>query len=270
MAADLIPDFTVGVQQRRQQLRQERNRRFILFLWRTLVVSSMAIGLGYAAFKMPFGLLIGPQQIQVKGNQQLSASGLKSLLKISYPKPLAILSPEAIAQQMMAQPAIAHVEVARQLFPPELTLRIQERHPVAIAHAATAPDARLSGIGLLDATGTWIPLDTYKSLAPTFEPPALRVEGMRSMYLHHWAKLYQTIQKSPVKITQIDWHNPANLRLNTELGMVYCGAFVPTKFEQQLLTLDQLRKLPSKLPQYKVRMDALDLTNPEDPILQVK
>ncbi|PSN11485.1 cell division protein FtsQ, partial [filamentous cyanobacterium CCP5] len=74
------------------------------------------------------------------------------------------------------------------------------------------------------------------------------------------------IVSSPVAITEIDWHDPNNLVLETALGTVYLGPYSP-ELEQQLATLDRMRNLPNQLTETEVAR--IDLSNPDAPSIAV-
>ena len=64
----------------------------------------------------------------------------------------------------------------------------------------------------------------------------------------------------------MDWQNPSNLILWTELGKVYLGADI-SQIGAQLAVLAQMVKLPELLDPSKI--DYLDLTNPRSPGIQL-
>jgi cell division protein FtsQ len=78
--------------------------------------------------------------------------------------------------------------------------------------------------------------------------------------------LYQQIQQSPIAITEVDWRDPNNLILQTELGTVHFGLY-GANFGTQLQALDRLRNLPEH-PQFK-KMDYIDLRDPNSPYLHL-
>jgi cell division protein FtsQ len=51
----------------------------------------------------------------------------------------------------------------------------------------------------------------------------------------------------PLKVKTVNWQNPANLILETELGTVHLGGNLET-FSQQLETLAQLKNLSQAIP----------------------
>lgn len=268
MTTPLHPMSDTLLRQRRQRLRQQRRLRTLHSVWQTLVVYGLAIGLYVGVHSSPIGLIEEPEQVTIRGNKALSTNGLKSLLPLTYPVSLLTLRPQTLAQQLADQPTIAQARVERQLFPsPRLTIQIQERQPVAIAQSNRNGNSSLNHqsqgeTGLLDAQGVWIPLDLYKKLAPSFKPPALGVKNWQHSYHRHWPDLYRAIHQSAVTIQEVDWGEPTNLILKTDLGIVHCGPFAKTKFPQQLAALDQMRDLTVLKSHQVVYIELHDVTQP--------
>lgn len=267
--------------QRRQQLRFRRRVRFLQTVWRVLAVSSLAGGLFWVA-TLPAWVIRRPEQVIIQGNHYLPAQTIQTLLPIPYPQSLLRVEPQQIADTLKAKAPIAEVTISRQLFPPSLIVQVKERFPVAIA-VQSVPDPRLTApnrpalpgaktkgtapvVGLLDEKGLWIPLELYTSLNQSLKMPSLKIIGSFQQYHPYWSKLYQEVGNSPVKISEIDWRDPTNLILKTELGVVHLGSY-DSQFSYQLSVLDQMRKLKSH-PSFS-QITYIDLRNPDAPVAQM-
>lgn len=246
--------------QRRRQLRRQRKVRLMQASWRLLFVLGIAGGSVWV-MSLPAWVVRQPQQVEIQGNRWLAAATVQKLLPIPYPQSLWQIQPEAIAQKLEQQPAIAQASVSRQLFPPGLKVQIQERTPVAIAVGANDQAANL-----LDAQGQAIPLQSFQQLRSTIALPTLKVLGMRDQYRSQWTTLYQAVSTSPVKISEIDWRSPTNLILKTELGVVHLGALSP-RLTQQLQALDRMRQIGSNVNPTQIAY--IDLRTPDAPLLQL-
>ncbi|MBF2026357.1 MAG: FtsQ-type POTRA domain-containing protein [Oscillatoriales cyanobacterium C42_A2020_001] len=276
MTGNISPISQADLAQRRQRLRRQRRVRFLQTAWRLLAVGGLAGGLVWVT-TLPVWLIREPGQIKVEGNRFLPEQTVRALVPITYPQSLLRLEPQAIAQHLQAKAPISEVMVSRQLFPPGLTVRIQERLPVAVT-LLTSADAQLltqkplkdragaARIGLLDESGVPIPYENYTLLQPTVKLPSLRVIGGQEYYRPYWSKLYREISRSPVKIAEIDFQNPANLVLKTELGTVHLGSYGP-RFPEQVKTLDRMRKLPNQINLNQIAY--IDLRNPVSPVVQI-
>jgi len=268
--AGIVSVSHTDLAQRRKKLRRQRQMKIIQAIWRTFAISGLAGGLLWLAIQ-PIWILNAPKQIVMKsGNQLLSDDAIKSLLVLSYPQSLWRIEPSVIADSLMQQPTIAQATVSRRLFPPGLNIEIQERVPVAIAQKRIEQNQNTGNkkvtVGLLDASGVWIPLEKYKSLNPKAKLPNLKVIGLPKQYSLYWTQLYQAVSQSSVKVMEVDCEDPANLILKTELGQVHLGVPSP-QLPEQIKLLAQMRHLPAKLNFSQI--EYIDLKNPESPLVQV-
>ena len=70
-----------------------------------------------------------------------------------------------------------------------------------------------------------------------------------------------------MKISQINWEDPNNLILETEIGTVHLGAYT-SKFPEQLRVIDRMRNIPEQVD--RTQMMYFDLKNPNQPLLQMQ
>ncbi len=255
---------------RRKQLRRARRIRAVQAIWRSLLVGGMASSLVWT-LTLPDWVLQQQEQIVIEGNHWLSAKAIRSLLPLSYPEPIWKVQPQALAKSLESQAPIAEATVTRQILPPGLTIKVKERQPVALAQAAEPANAKASQAsqesGLLDAQGVFLPSSSYAKLEHKLELPTLTVIGSHEQYRSYWSDVYQTVIRSPVKVFQIDWRNPTNLILKTELGNVHLGSY-SSRFAEQLAVLDRMRELPSHIPPGKIAY--INLQNPDFPAIQME
>ncbi len=245
--------------QRRLMLRRHRRLQQIKSVWRTLAIGGILGGLVWGATQ-PVWVVKEAGQINVTGNKLLSTQAIGSFLKLSYPQTLLEIKPEALAQSLEAQPTIVNANVTRKLFPPSLAVQVTERVPVAIA---LTKNSGRSTLGLIAQDGVWIPANSYDSSSSTsFEMPKLKVVGQIEQYKPYWRELYQAVSNLEVKVSEIDWQNPDNLILKTELGAVHLGAYSP-KIIAQLQKLEKMRRLSTGINLQEVAY--IDLTNPAAP-----
>ena len=254
---------------RRKKLRRERRVKSFQSLWRSLFVGGIATSLVWA-ITLPEWVIRQPEQIVIEGNHFLSAQAIRSLLPLSYPQSLLKVQPQALANSLESQAPIAEATVSRQLVPPGLTIQVKERKPVAIAQAATPKNAKSSHLnqpaGLLDEEGVLMPESSYQSNSANVELPTLKVIGSSDQYRPYWSEVYQAVSHSPIKVFEIDWQDPANLILKTELGNVHFGPY-SSRFSEQLGILDRMRELPTRVSPSKIAY--INLKNPDFPAIQM-
>ncbi|MBE9068818.1 cell division protein FtsQ/DivIB, partial [Leptolyngbya cf. ectocarpi LEGE 11479] len=74
------------------------------------------------------------------------------------------------------------------------------------------------------------------------------------------------LQKNQTQISQIDWRDPTNLILQTELGRVHIGPY-GQNFSKQLAALDRMRNLNAQMDIEEIAF--IDLRNPDNPTLEI-
>lgn len=267
MARGITPVSRTRLIQRRQQLRQQRRVRALQGGWRLIAVSALAGGSLWLV-TLPDWLIRKPEQIVIQGNQFIPAHTIRSLLPVHYPQSLLRLQPDAIARELKTKTPISEVRVNRYLFPPGLSVQVQERYPAALTESllTTAAGTQTTEVGVLDANGMWTPLERYNAVKQSLKLPSLKVIGHRSTYQSYWPKMYEMLRRSPVKIFELNLENPANLILKTELGIIHLGPFTP-QFQAQLTALDRMRKLPERVQLHEIAY--INLKNPSAPTIQM-
>lgn len=268
--AGIISVSRADLEGRRKKLRQKRQIKIIQTIWQTFAVSSLAGGLLWMATQ-PIWVLRAPKDIDISGNHLLSREAIESLLVVSYPQSLWRIEPYGIAESLKQQPTIAQATVSRRLFPPGLIVQINERVPVAIAQSRRDQrnidsDHKKVSVGLLDASGVWIPVEKYTSLNPNLRLPSLKVFGLPEQYRPYWEQLYHALIQSSVNVMEIDFQDPTNLILKTELGNIHLGA-PSSLLPEKIKVMAQMRHLPAQLNPTQV--EYIDLKNPESPLVQM-
>lgn len=140
---------------------------------------------------------------------------------------------------------------------------LSQTETVKVAAKTPPPSERV----LLDASGEWVSLDRYDNPESFLELPSLKVYGMRPEYKQDWQLLYRALSQSPVVVQEVDWQEPANLKLLTDMGRVHLGPYGP-QFAYQLEILDRMRNLPSYAEAEDIAF--IDLRTPDVPRLQMK
>ncbi|MBU6228566.1 MAG: FtsQ-type POTRA domain-containing protein [Cyanobacteria bacterium REEB459] len=260
----LAPLSRQQLQTRRQALRRQRQISLGQSCWRWLALLGLTAASFWVATR-PNWVIQSPRQIQVTGTRLLSAEMIQDLVPLSYPQSLMEIDPQAIAQQLRQRAPVVRVKVNRQLLPPGLLVTVQERLPVAVVLPTEQAQGQFLQAGLIDDQGAWMPMSSLGQLRTASPPlPALKLQGMKPEYQRYWPQLYATIHRSPVAIHTIDWRDPANLVLETDLGKVYLGPYT-AELGEQLATLDKMRNLPQRVK--KSLVAHIDLTKPEQPAI---
>ncbi|MBW4417981.1 MAG: FtsQ-type POTRA domain-containing protein [Myxacorys californica WJT36-NPBG1] len=260
----IAPVSPTDLNHRRRTLRRQRRVRFFQSGWRRIAVLGLAAGSVWAA-TLPAWVIREPEQVEIEGNRLISPQALRSRLPLTYPQSLFKIQPQAIAEALKSEAPIAQATVDRQLFPPSLTVRIQERVPVAVSTSSGAQSTAAQST-LLDESGLLIPLKSYTAFNQNFKLPTLKVTGKPESYRPYWSAFYQTLLQSQVKVLEVRWDDPSNLMLKTEFGIVHFGAY-SANFPNQLRRLDQMRRLNSRINPNQISY--IDLSDPESPKVQM-
>lgn len=243
---------------RRQQLQNRRRIKGLKSLWRFLATTSLAgatIWLG----TLPQWRMGKHSPLEITGNHLLGSEQIRQWLPLKDSQAVWQLSAQTLVARLEATPPIEKAQITRQILPPKLVVEVRERQPVAIALAANE-------MGYLDEQGTFIPQSYYleKKTLPT---TPLKVIGYRELYRQQWQQLYFSLVGASLKITEVDWRNPSNLILKTELGKVHLGSNLGL-ISQQLAVLAKMRGLSSQVS--SDRLLYIDLSNPNSPTIEIK
>lgn len=245
---------------RRQDLQQQRRLRAWQGIWRFLTISSLAGGTIWA-IALPHWSISQRSPVEIVGNYLLSKDQIRQLLSISEPKSVWQLPTQQLLVRLKATPPVADAQITRQVLPPKLIVEVTERQPVALATSKQQE-------GFLDEKGVFIAKSFYKQRSDkNWKAPTLKVIGYQELYRDRWQQLYPLITGSAVKVFEIDWRNPSNLILKTELGMVHFGGY-GDRFSEQLTVLAQMRQLSSRFA--TSQLTYIDLSNPTLPTIQLK
>lgn len=245
--------YSPKLQQKLSLLKKQKKQQLYYALWRSLLISSLATTLFWLA-SLPYWQIKHKSQVKIIGNHTVTKDTIYSLLALSYPQFIWAIPTKKLSQTLESAPPILTARVNRQIIPPIITISLQEKIPVAIA---------LSGgkVGFLDARGSWIPRHFYQYTPNNSLSLALRVINFKPEYAHYWTELYELINLySSIDIFEVIWQDSENLKLKTELGMVYLGS--PSfRLADKFAALASLQNLPAYINQSQI--DHIDLSNPD-------
>ena len=256
---------------RRDELKKQRQwRNFVIFL-RAILTMSLFGGV-FWFFTLPNWVLSDSQQIQIEGNDLLSDNEIRSLIPMNYPESLLKLSLEDLKENLEDKIPVKDILITKKILPPNLKIKVVEKKPVAIALASKLSEktkqVKIQPIGYIDEAGIFVSNQLYQNLKNKPEAmPSLKIIGNPQIYLAYWEDLYNLLNQSPVKIMEVNWENPSNLILTTQLGKVHIGSYT-SKFATQLMMLEKLQILTTKVP--KDNIDYIDLTDPTLPSIKKK
>ncbi|MBD2187325.1 cell division protein FtsQ/DivIB [Pseudanabaena mucicola] len=241
---------------RRKQLRKQRRLRIFQRIWQIAFITGITGGMLWVAM-LPEWQLRSANQIEIEGNNLLSEETIKKALPLKYPQSIFQIQPQEIAQKLESSVPISSASISRTIFPFKLTIKVQERAPIASA-------TRKGQQGFLDNEGIWMPTKAYP---PNIKKPNLVVLEPENRPIKQWSELYTQVSQSQIKISQVDARDESNLALTTELGLVYFGTYEPKLFNRQLEELDRMRMFSTKIDPKSLKH--IDITEPDKPILEM-
>jgi len=260
-APERQPSRVPGIE-RRRKLRQQRRRERLINLWRLLVFTSIALGLGWLLLSQGW-TLNNAAQIHVQGSSNIQANTLIKAGELRFPQPLLGFNPKALEQTLLRKLPLKSVVVHRRLLPPGIDVDLQERKPIAYALRRRAHDQEK---GMVDSDGEWIPI----KVANKGERPAtnLTVEGWTTSQRQSISRVLEQRDQLGSQLLRIIVAPDGELILQTKaLGLIQLGAN-SALLDEQLEAVAQLSQtLP---PTFRHKPGTtIDMSNPSKPELQV-
>ncbi|GAB4216909.1 MAG: hypothetical protein OHK0012_20130 [Synechococcales cyanobacterium] len=248
---------------RRQQLQRQRSQRFWQTAWQVSLSFGILGGL-VTVVRQPVWHLNGPDQIQIRGNHRLTSQDIQDRLELAFPLTLWQVEPHAVSQSLIP-PApqlglIESVHLQRHMFPPSVTVWVEERPLLAQAWVDQA-------WGVIDDQGHWIPLPDVSPGDPRF--PQVQVQGWEQLSANEWATFLPRLLDSPVAVETVIGSATEGVILKTELGRVHLGSLSVERLDQQLHTLAQMQNLQTYCQCSPDDIQYIDLTSPTRPTLEL-
>ena len=249
--------------ERRRQLRQERRADRLRNLWRLVVFSAMATGLGYGLLSQGWTLR-SPSQVEVSGSRLVSRDQVIQAAGLRFPLPLLAVQPRQIIQALSVALPVENVRVSRLMLPPRLRVELIDRS--AVARAERRSPAGLEQ-GYVDRLGNWISLQ--QNLGVRLEgTQELRVVGWNGRHRPALALVLKQRQAFGGRLKEIRFDPEGSLWLSTsDLGPLRLGP-PDGQLERRLAVAAHLNAaLPAALGGRRPLI--VDLSDPDQPELSL-
>jgi len=249
--------------ERRRQLREERRTDRLRNLWRLVVFSAMATGLGYGLLSQGWTLR-SPSQVEVSGSRLVSRDQVIQAAGLSFPQPLLAVEPRQIIQALSVALPVENVRVSRLMLPPRLRVELIDRSAVARAERRSKAGLEL---GYVDRLGNWISL--RQNLGVRLEGTQdLRVVGWNDRHRPSLAMVLKQRQAFGGKLREIRFDPEGSLWLSTtDLGPLRLGP-ADGQLERRLAVAVHLNAaLPTELRGRRPQI--VDLSDPDQPELSL-
>ena len=251
--------------ERRRQLRHQRRRERLRNLWRLLLLSSFAAGLGYALLRQGWSLR-SPAQVEVVGSQQVSPDQVVRAARLQFPVLLLNLQPRRLQDELAAALPVEQVRIERLMLPPRLRVALVDRQAVARAERRTARGLEK---GYVDRLGNWMSAGQQQEARPRLGlglAQEVQVLGWQDRHRQVLAQILARRGSLGSPLQEIRFEPDGNLWLVTgSLGQVRLGP-PDAQLSHRLDVLEHLSsQLPSQLRGRPFR--SIDLVDPDQPEL---
>ena len=248
-----------GGGERRRLLRQQRRQERLRNLWRLLVLSALAAGVGYGLLRYGWTLQ-QPGQVEVVGSQLVGRDQVIAALGLRFPVPLLSLQPRRIAAELSSSLPVEQVQVSRLMAPPRLRVSLMDREAVALAQRRGPQGLER---GYVDRLGNW--MSRRQGIAAP-RSLSLTVLGWQGRHRPALAELLEWRQPLGSDLREIRFDPSGSIWLSSAtLGQVRLGP-ADSQFDRRLEVLLHLRRtLPQQLQGR--RLQSIDLSDPNQPEL---
>ena len=249
--------------ERRRQLRQERRADQLRNLWRLVMFSAMASGLGYGLLRQ--GWTLGsPSQVEVSGSKLVSREQVIQAAGIRFPQPLLDLQPRQLAQILSVALPVETVQVSRLMLPPRLRFELVDRSAVGRAERRGATGLEQ---GYVDRLGNWISVRQNLGLQLQ-DTQNLRVIGWNERHRASLAEVLSQRQAFGGSLREIRFDPGGSLWLGTTgLGPMRLGPPDGQLGRRLRVAAHLSTTLPAQLKGQ--RPQAVDLSDPDQPELSI-
>ncbi len=249
--------------EKRERLRESRKNEFLKNTWRTSFFFTISFLLGYANINYGWRT-INPDEIEIKGNQQLKANTIRKESGINNKIPILAINPKAIEKNLLESLPIKKAVVRRLLLPKSIEIEIKEREPVAYAFRRSLNGKEK---GVIDDTAYWIPIGiASKARLPKLD---LEVEGWMESHRLIISKVMQNKNLLGSHLKKIIFNQNGELVIETELFKKIKLGNNSDYLASQLTVISHLTKvLPDNFRSNKNTI--IDIRDPSKPEIQIK
>ncbi|MEB3331761.1 MAG: FtsQ-type POTRA domain-containing protein [Synechococcaceae cyanobacterium] len=245
--------------QRRRELRQQRRSEALRNLWRLLVFSAIAGGVGYGLLRQGW-MLNNPAQLEVRGSAVVGRDQVITAADLQLPQPLLGINPSELSSRLSASLPVEQVRVTRLMLPPRLRVELVDREAVARADRRTAGGLEQ---GYVDRFGNWIHAGQQQGLRVRGSTRLL-VSGWNERHREAVSELLLAEPRFGGGLEAIRFDPGGSLWLSIrQLGDVRLGP-LDSRLQQRLAVAEHLQSsLPAQLKGRRPRL--IDLSDPDQP-----
>ena len=241
-----------GRRQKRKLARSARVRRQVL---RYLLLCLLLAGGAALLTRVPWRVSNLDRDIDIRGNDVVSAEQVRGVLANTVGKPIYKLDPRRLEAQVRSLEAVRFAFVRRYLFPhPHLVVDVVEEYPWATLVTDAGHPADL----VISETGRLIPINEF----PTIHQPDFRIYGTSEFQLtmrqvSQWATWMSYIEAQTGRaVGCLDMRNPQDVRAQDGELYLKVGSADSTLTRR----LGRLASLMPAIGPYRDRLEYIDLS----------
>ncbi len=241
-------------------LQQQNRQRSRIAIWRCWLVTSL-VASSVAIITSTYWQIKKPSQVIFEEDIFVAPSTIYSLLKLNYPQWLWTIPSHELSDHLKSIPPIVDAMVKKQMFPPQMKVKLQERIPVAMALSQ-------GKIGFLDPDGIWLDAKFYRYSGEqqNLALPKLKVINFQTQYQETWSEIYRlSARYQEIELLEVRWDEVAHLYLKTNIGKIYLGSD-RSLLSEQFQALARFPELATS--ENLTAIEHLDLSNPKIPFIQ--
>jgi cell division protein FtsQ len=203
------------------------------------------------------------KHIRVSGSELFSQNDVINNSSLKFPIRLIFVKTNLLEKELKQNLSLKNVSVNRELFPFGLKVHIDSRIPIAYGERILNEE-KISGF--IDKEGNFI--EKQNADKKKFNKLTIEVFGWKEKFKKTLSDIFIAIENHELEIVKITFSSDGFLTVEEkDLKKIFLG-FKPNLINYQLQIVNNL-KIEFKKTSFSKKIDSIDLTNPDKPIIKV-
>ena len=203
------------------------------------------------------------KDIKIHGTNVFTINDLVKNSSLNLSTRLIFIKTKYIEEELRRNLSLKNVSVNRQIFPFGLKILIKTRAPVALGEK-DLDGKKISGY--IDENGFFIDKEFTEKI--NLENLTVQVYGWRDNYKKTLSKILTFQKNGEIELLEIKFSSNSFLTLEEKDLKTLLLGFNPDLISSQLKVISQLKDQLNKY-KFSEKIDIIDLTDPENPIIKV-
>jgi len=206
---------------------------------------------------------VDPQHIRISGSEFFSQNDVAKNSSLNFPIRLIFVETNLLEKELKQNLSLKNVSVNRELFPFGLKVHIDTRTPIAYGERALNDEKIL---GFIDKDGFFINKQNVDE--KNFDKLTIQVLGWKEKFKKILSEIFIAIENYELEIVKISFSYDGFLTIEEkDLNTIFLG-LRPNLINYQLQIINDLKN-EFKKNSYSIKIDNIDLTNPNKPKIKV-